>query len=301
MEKLSCAQAKQINMVDYLATLGYQPVKIRNNDYWYLSPFRTEKSASFKVNQRLNVWFDFGDGKGGDLIDFGTRYFKCSVNELLEKLSAGTPIISYSFHPPSTAGEKKKAEGKIVILEARQLASKPLLDYLQKRSIPLDIAERFCKEVDFLLHEKKYNAIGFENNTGGYELRNEYFKGSSSPKDVTFFNNNEQKLAVFEGFFNYLSFLTINKDASESLPNFLVLNSLSFFEKAKGQMLSHEQIHLYLDRDAGGYKCTQQALQWDKARFTDRSQFYQYAKDLNEWLIDQSPRIKKNRRLGRRF
>ena len=82
----TCAEAREIDLVDYLFSLGYKPTKIRNNDYWYLSPLRDETEASFKVNRKLNAWYDFGLGKGGDLIDFGTSYYNCSVSELLEKL-----------------------------------------------------------------------------------------------------------------------------------------------------------------------------------------------------------------------
>jgi len=63
-------EAKQIDLVDYLAALGHRPQKIRNKDYWYHSPLRDEKTASFKVNRSLNVWYDHGIGKGGNLIDF---------------------------------------------------------------------------------------------------------------------------------------------------------------------------------------------------------------------------------------
>src|SRR5690606_20783300 len=123
-----CAEARQIDLVDYLASLGHEPKKTRNNDYWYLSPLREEKTPSFKVNRRLNVWYDHGTGKGGDLIDFGTLYFNCSTSDLLNRLSQQPPILAFSFHPPSTdgsphampesfAGEKKDTtEGKITIL-----------------------------------------------------------------------------------------------------------------------------------------------------------------------------------------
>ncbi len=56
-----------MDMVEYLQKLGYQPQKIRNNDYWYLSPLRDEKTASFKVNRKLNAWYDFGLGQGGNI------------------------------------------------------------------------------------------------------------------------------------------------------------------------------------------------------------------------------------------
>ncbi|MBT1687384.1 CHC2 zinc finger domain-containing protein [Dawidia soli] len=86
MGTLTCATARQIDLVYYLASLGYTPAKIRNNDYWYLSPFRDEKTPSFKIDRKLNVWYDHGEGTGGNLIDFGTRY-----------LNARCPICSTSY------------------------------------------------------------------------------------------------------------------------------------------------------------------------------------------------------------
>lgn len=48
--------------------------------------------------------------------------------------------------------------------------------------------------------EKIYRAVGFKNNAGGYELRNEYFKGSSAPKYVSYIDNKANNISVFEGF-----------------------------------------------------------------------------------------------------
>ncbi len=48
--------------------------------------------------------------------------------------------------------------------------------------------------------------MGFKNNFGGFELRNKYFKGSSSPKEITLISNNSpDRLNVFEGFMDFLS------------------------------------------------------------------------------------------------
>jgi hypothetical protein len=248
MEKLNCEHAKRLDLVEYLAFLGHQPQKIRNEDYWYLSPLREEKTASFKVNRNRGIWFDHGIGKGGDLIDFGTLYHNCSVRELLKRLSGyqAHPVLSFpppiisgnlSGANPHFAGEKKETkDSKIVVLDSRPLVAIELLNYLQKRCIPLEIANRYCKEVDFLLYGKKQTVIGFQNNTGGYELRNENFKGSSSRKDVTFIDNRRDDIAVFEGLFSFLSFCTVNKNLTAPLANCLVLNSLSFFEKSQTRL-----------------------------------------------------------------
>jgi len=82
------------------------------------------------------------------------------------------------------------------------------------------------------LYGKNYYAIGFKNNVGGYELRNEKFKASSSPKDISLIEDNTEKLTVFEGFFNFLSYLAIHHKQEQPVTNFLVLNSTSFFERS---------------------------------------------------------------------
>ena len=121
-QPLLCNQANQIDLVNYLEKLGHRAQKIRGNDYWYLSPLRDEKTPSFKVNRKMNVWYDHAMGKGGTLVDFGKLYFKCSVKELLSKLEEEKANI-VSFHPLSyqPAGEKKelyKQAGKIHVLTA---------------------------------------------------------------------------------------------------------------------------------------------------------------------------------------
>lgn len=310
MKQFTCDDAKQIDIVNYLASLNHSPQKVHNDDYWYLSPLREERTASFKVNRHKQIWYDHGLGKGGDLIDFGTLYHNCSVSELLARLSEYHTRPVLSFHPLSisgnssgansrVAGEKKETtDGKIVVLDSRPLAAIELLNYLNKRCIPLEIANRFCKEVDFLLYGKKHTAIGFQNKAGGYELRNENFKGSSSPKDVTFVDNRTDDVVVFEGMFSFLSFCTINKSLTAPLSNCLVLNSLSFFEKSRYLMEQYNQVHLILDRDTAGMKCTKQALQWDRDKYIDRSDFYQNYKDLNDWLIHHQYSQKQSQRVG---
>jgi hypothetical protein len=60
---MNCTKANEIDLVELLALLGYQPSKVRNADYWYRSPFRDEKDPSFKVNKVRNLWYDHGMGK----------------------------------------------------------------------------------------------------------------------------------------------------------------------------------------------------------------------------------------------
>ncbi len=236
------------------------------------------------------------------------------MRDFLQHLSAyQNPNVSF-FHQPllsphlqpsfsSPAGEKKEPspDSKILIVSAKPLAEIFLLNYLESRHISVEVAKKFCNQIEFLLYDKKRTAIGFQNNTGGYELRSQNFKGSSSPKDVTFIGQNKDELNVFEGFFNFLSHQEINKVDTELKTNFLILNSLSFFQKQREKMEEHKSIHLFLDHDNSGIKATQEALQWS-TKYIDGSHLYRNHKDLNEYLAAQHKRRQsQGQRLGRRL
>lgn len=307
MEKFNCKSANQMDLVTYLETLGYEPSKVKNLDYWYLSPLRKEDTPSFKVSRKLNLWYDHAIGKGGNLVDFGIAYFRCSVSEFLQLLNGNTisAVVGFSISNNNRqssgsiqAREKESHFDRIIIDDVRTLESKAILDYLDKRSIPLEIAKQHCKEVDFSLNGRKQTVIGFQNNAGGYELRSENFKGSSSPKDITFIDTQGKSVAIFEGFFDYLSFVVMNEKAVNAQTNFLILNSLSFFNKSLQLMERHERVNLYLDRDTAGLICTHEALQRESTKYSDQSFLYQQKKDLNEWL-NQTQQVNRSRNFRR--
>lgn len=252
-KRLSLSEAKEIDMVNYLSSLGYEPSKIRSNDFWYLSPLRDENVASFKVNRKLNRWYDHGIGEGGNIIDFAVRYHHCTIGELLKILDK-----NLSFHKPAFRPSKigAKPEKKIRILEDFSLNSPALLHYLNQRRIPIDIAVQYCREVRYELDGKFYYGIGFKNDLRGFEIRNPYFKASSSPKGITTIDNSTDKAIVFEGFIDFLSFKTIHQNEAENKFDFVILNSVSFFEKARPFMEKHQSVMLYLDRDRTGQNCS---------------------------------------------
>lgn len=184
------------------------------------------------------------------------------------------------------------------MIAAKPLTNPTLCRYLSERKIPFEIAKKYCKEVHFELNGKRNFAIDFENKSGGFELRNSLFKGSSSPKDVTQISFSAcQEIAVFEGFFSFLSFQTLHQKDT-LLTNFLVLNSLSFFEKSRQIMEENKKVYLYLDRDKAGIENTQNALKWDQ-KYVDRSHLYRNHKDLNEYLLYESQKLKPGLGLGR--
>ena len=169
---MNIQEAKEIRLADYLHSLGYSPVKRQGNNLWYKSPFRQETEASFKVNTELNRWFDFGLGKGGNIIALAQELYRSDhIPYLLDKIAGQTPHIrpvSFSFH-------QQPSEPSFQRLEIRELAHPALLRYLQERRINIELAKSECKELHFVHNGKSYFAIGFPNVTGGYEVRNQFF------------------------------------------------------------------------------------------------------------------------------
>lgn len=281
---MNIKQAKEVDLVTYLLKLGYQPAYTSGRNKWYYSPLRDERTPSFSVNFKTNEWYDWGDGKGGNIIDFGILHHKCSVEDFLQKLEREMPGIARPAIQQQPA-DKKEADAEIKVMAVSTLHSFPLLRYLEKRRIPLDLAHQYCKEISYQLHNKNYYAIGFPNNSGGYELRNEYIKAACTPKDVSYIDRGANSVAVFEGFFNFLTYQVLYQKQNAEERNFLVLNSTSFFEKSLPLMQQHDRVHLYLDNDKTGQKFTDMVLQQDKQKFIDERKMYQQYGDLNDWIM----------------
>ena len=94
-------EAKRIHIEEYLHALGYNPVRRQGDSLWYKSPFRDEQEPSFKVNMERNLWYDFGAGRGGNIIALARElYASDSLPYLLERIAEQAPSVrpvSFSF------------------------------------------------------------------------------------------------------------------------------------------------------------------------------------------------------------
>jgi hypothetical protein len=283
----------QFPIRDYLAGSGIYPTKDNGSYGMYHSPFREDHSASMKVDYNKNLWIDYGTGEGGTLIDLVMRIENCSSGramQLLEQKITGT--ASFSFQ------QEKEIVPKIPQQQTIDVLTNPsLLAYLNERSVNIDIARLHCKEVHYSINGKPYFAIGFRNDTGGYELRNRYFKGCTS-KDTTTIKagSNNNTCQLFEGFIDYLSFLTM-KNWQQPKADVIVLNSLSNLAKIKSSLTGYGSITTLLDNDEAGKRAVQK-LKSCYPNVTDQSEFYAKHKDLNEYLCSKKQLPQKQVRKG---
>ena len=281
--------AKSIPLAVYLSGLGFQPVKRRGTDLWYFSPLRKETRASFKVNTRLNTWYDFGIGRGGNIISLAAEIYEMDdVSRLLRLIGANTPA-SVPFDPIRERNISP-TEPEFKNVQVKSLAHPVLLDYLKSRKIDLKTAQILCKEVRYTVCGKFYFAVGFANDSGGYEIRNRYFKGAIPPKDTTWIRpqKSNRSCRLFEGFTDYLSYLTLCKQGDVSWhssdEDFLILNSASLLPRAKDRLRGYEHLVCRLLLEKKNRRLVVELRATFGTRVHDDSILYDGYKDLNDCL-----------------
>ena len=272
---------KQISITDYLQQQGYVPARVQGIHYWYYSPLRNESTPSFKVNKERNQWYDFGSGEHGDIIDLVCALHRCSISEAIQLLSGAEQVAHQEF---SFGGKRKFSERKLEILSAQPLSNPNLLRYLTARAIPLTVANSYSSEVLFQNMKRTYYAIGFANDALGWEIRNMYFKGCIAPKAITTIKRGTDRLQIFEGFMDFLSWQVLNPSSTSDA---IVLNSLALLPRIKEQIAGYREVESFLDNDDAGRKSFA-VLKQVFPQIVDGATRYPEHKDLNEWLVAQS-------------
>ena len=252
----------------------------------YLSPLRTEKHASFKGNTELNLWYDFGISRGGNIIDLAELLYNSSdVSYLIRQIERNAPSCVSVSLPKSKPNIPQNSFENIQVLSITHPA---LIKYLGERCIDIEIARTVCKELHFDTRGKHYFGIGFPNIAGGYEIRNPFFKGGITPKDISLFHNEESKQScfVFEGFIDFLSFMMLRRKENDGLKrqDYLVLNSVSNVHKALESLSHYKNVQCFLDNDEAGRNAYKQLSEELGSSVLDSSSLYSDFKDLNDYL-----------------
>ena len=287
---MNIKEIKQIKLQDFLTAMGCKPVKQYGVNLMYLSPLRTEKHASFKVNTEINQWYDFGIGRGGNIIALAELLYNTSdVSYLIRQIERNAPS-SVSFSLPTI--KPITPQNSFEHLQVLPLIHPALIKYLEERCIDVETARTMCKELHFDTRGKHYFGIGCPNTAGGYEIRNPFFKGCIAPKGISHFYAEEPKNVcfVFEGFMDLLSFMTLRRKENDGLKrqDYLVLNSVSNIQKALERLSQYDSVRCFLDNDEAGRNAYLQLSKELGKPVTDASTLYNGFKDLNEYLCAES-------------
>ena len=300
MKEEDLSRIKRYPIVEYLERKSIKPVRRTPAYALYRSPLREETHPSFKVDTEKNLWIDYAEGRGGSIIDLCMRLEGCTLSEAIHRLGQTAPDdTAYSsrndfapnnFQPVMAANEARR------LISISDTLPPHLQEYLTKvRCIDLEKAKPFLKCISYEVRGRCYQAIGFANPSGGYELRdNGSFKGTIAPKDITPIFTDKQTehatdktppVCVFEGFMDFLSFLSMKEEITNHC---LVMNSVSNVARTirylNDRHLTH--IRVFLDNDEAGRRAVQDFI---KSGFhvEDMNIHYKDFKDLNEYHVSR--------------
>jgi len=292
MKEEDLSLIKRYPIVEYLERKGIKPVRKTPTYAMYRSPLREETHPSFKVDTEKNLWIDYGEGRGGSIIDLCMRMEGCTLSEAIRRLGQNAPDNgTYNFlndFVPNNPQPAMAVNGARRLIEISDTLSPHLQDYLTKeRCINLEKAMPFLKCISYEVRNRLYQAIGFANLSGGYELRDDKtFKGTIAPKDITpIFTDGTEPVCIFEGFMDFLSFLSMKEEITNHC---LVMNSVSNVARTIRYLNDRHLTHIraFLDNDEAGRRTVQDFI---KAGFhvEDMNIHYQDFKDLNDFHVSR--------------
>ena len=296
MKEEDLSLIKRYPIVEYLERRGIKPVRRTPSYALYRSPLREETHPSFKVDTEKNLWIDYAEGRGGSIIDLSMRMEGCTLSEAICRLEQNAPdntTHSYSFTNRGISispnqRENVTASGTRRLICLSDTLPPHLQEYLtEERCIDLEKATPFLKCISYEVRERRYEAIGFANSSGGYELRdNHLFKGTIAPKDITpIFEDKAQPVCLFEGFMDFLSFLSMKEEVTNQC---LVMNSVSNVVRSIHYLNKRNitSVRAFLDNDDAGRKAVQEFVNTG-FKVEDMAVYYRDFKDLNEFHVSR--------------
>ena len=292
MKEEDLSRIKRYPIVEYLERKGIKPVRKTPTYVMYRSPLREETHPSFKVDTEKNLWIDYGEGRGGSIIDLCMRMEGCTLSEAIRRLGQNAPDNgTYNFlndFVPNNPQPAMAVNGARRLIEISDTLPPHFQEYLTKeRCIDLEKAMPFLKCISYEVRGRHYQAIGFANLSGGYELRDDKtFKGTIAPKDITpIFTDRAEPVCIFEGFMDFLSFLSMKEEITNHC---LVMNSVSNVARTIRYLNDRHltNIRAFLDNDEAGRRAVQDFI---KAGFhvEDMNIHYKDFKDLNDFHVSR--------------
>lgn len=277
---------EQVSLSGLLEKLGFQPARKSGAELMYHSMLRDhDRTPSLSVNDELGVWYDHGTGKGGNLIDFGLAYWPAlSFKEVLVKIwDAAQQAAAFSVQPARSARRRKALRLPHYQVEAvKPLGStEAISQYLVHRGVDT-VAAGLLEEVHYLVRDEKqevkhFFAAGHRNESGGWEVRNKYFKGCLGRKGLTILANDPRKVSLFEGYFDFLSWKFDNPAAGDTV---IILNSVTLLGSAVKVALRYPEIDCYFDHDEAGRNATRELIK-ALPYASDRSAIFKGCHDYN--------------------
>ena len=259
-----------MNILEYIRNKTGQPGIQKKKGVWFCAPYRDDDHPSLEVSEYLGKWHDWGSGEYGDIYNLVQKCENCDFKTAKSIVGEQTKVVPY--------------EKKIVVNEwntNKIFYHTQLIDYARCRCVDFDVLKKYA----FELIDHNYYYIAICNESGGYAVRNEFFKGNKGANDITIFSDNKNNSAiVFEGMFDFLSYaskcfknVTFNYDC-------IVLNTTSNINKIPFE--KYQNISLCLDNDTSGKRAAHEILS-HHSNCKDFSFKYVGYDDVNDFICNK--------------
>lgn len=144
---MTIEEIRDIPIAVFLARMGYEPARRRGDEYWYLAPYREERTASFQLNVRKDIWHDFGTGQGGDIFTLagefiGSGDFKAQARFITGIWGGLAPEHKTVSRSGENDREDSHRQESFTKVQSGPLHNSVLLRYLAERGISGD-GQRF--------------------------------------------------------------------------------------------------------------------------------------------------------------
>lgn len=277
---------KTYSIIDYLSNKGIKPFKTVGNQFVYYSPLTNENTASFLVEPVKNVFNDYSSGQKGDIIRLVQLIEQISFFEAIERLESlksGVTETTFSFSGKNPINSQSNIEVKSV----QPITNKSLIQYIEQRGINIELGKIYLKEIHFSNKGKNYFAVGFQNGSGGYELRNSLeFKGKTA-NGITIYEKGTNTINLFEGFFDFLSALQYYH-AKAFNNTTIILNTNNNLKLCLNTLTDKSIINSFLDNDKSGQMTVNQIVNSGFKVLNQSEKIYPNSKDFNDYLLGKS-------------
>lgn len=255
--KQKAARIKQgFSVLDYFhelvksGCLKYEGVQGKEHFFGFLE----QRTGSIAVDDRSNVWYDHAAGHGGDIFRAVQVFENKTFLESVERLSGAFPVQKIIQKRPLEERQK------IVVEKVSEISHDALINYIRGRGLDLEDIKPFAKEVHWRNKGKRYFAIGFPNESGGWMLRSSIFKGNILGGGISIqILGTPANIKIFEGWFDFLSYLRLSGATDFKA---IILNSTANLSlHLMLEILKEGQkVELYLDNDPTGEAYTKEFM-----------------------------------------
>ncbi len=255
---------RDFSILDYFQSLvsagylKYEGVQCKEHFFGFLS----QRTGSIAVDDKTNLWYDHATGKGGDIIEAVQVFEDKNFFQSVERLSGSLPVRSI------ISRKKSETTPKIVVEKVSDISHDALVNYIRGRGLDPREISQFAKEVHWRNKGKRYFAVGFPNESGGWVLRSSIFKGNILGGGISIkILGKPIIIKIFEGWFDFLSYLKLSGSTDFKA---IILNSTAnlSLNLMLDVLRERKAVELYLDNDSTGETYTN--------NFIKVAQLYQY-------------------------